>query len=107
MLRGTFVALITPFAGEEIDEPRLRDLVDWLIANRVDGLVPCGTTGETPSLSDTEWQRVAAVVIEQAAGRVPGDRRYGNKFHDGHDSTNPRGARVGCDRCHGRHALLQ
>ncbi|ACM05517.1 4-hydroxy-tetrahydrodipicolinate synthase [Thermomicrobium roseum] len=71
MLRGTFVALITPFAGEEIDEPRLRDLVDWLIANRVDGLVPCGTTGETPSLSDTEWQRVAAVVIEQAAGRVP------------------------------------
>ncbi len=71
MLEGTFVAVITPFADEKIDEPALGRLIDWLLAEGVDGLVPCGTTGETPSLTDTEWQRVAALVIERTAGRVP------------------------------------
>ncbi len=71
MLNGTFVALITPFVDGEIDEQALALLVDWLIDQGVDGLVPCGTTGETPSLTDEEWQRVAALVIERAAGRVP------------------------------------
>ncbi|MCX7622440.1 MAG: 4-hydroxy-tetrahydrodipicolinate synthase [Thermomicrobium sp.] len=71
MLRGTFVALITPFLGERIDEDALGRLVDWTIACGVDGLVPCGTTGETPSLTDDEWQRVATLVIERTAGRVP------------------------------------
>jgi len=71
MLAGTFVALITPFAEDRIDERALARLVDWLIAEGVDGLVPCGTTGETPSLTDDEWRRVAELVIERAAGRVP------------------------------------
>ena len=71
MFQGTFVALITPFTGDRIDEPALGRLVDWLIDQGVDGLVPCGTTGETPSLTEEEWQRVAALVIERAAGRVP------------------------------------
>ncbi len=71
MLHGTFVALITPFTEGAVDEQALARLVDWLIDEGVDGLVPCGTTGETPSLTDEEWQCVAALVIERAAGRVP------------------------------------
>ncbi|MCX2726449.1 4-hydroxy-tetrahydrodipicolinate synthase [Thermomicrobium sp. 4228-Ro] len=71
MLEGTFVALITPFTSEGIDERALARLVDWLIDQGVDGLVPCGTTGETPSLTEDEWRRVATLVIERAAGRVP------------------------------------
>lgn len=71
MLEGTFVAVITPFVGEMLDEQALGRLVDWLITEGVDGLVPCGTTGETPSLTDDEWRRVAELVIERTAGRVP------------------------------------
>ncbi len=71
MLSGTFVALVTPFVGDRIDEEALLRLVDWHLSEGVDGFVPCGTTGETPSLSEAEWQRVAALVIERVAGRVP------------------------------------
>lgn len=71
MFRGTFTALITPFRNGEIDEPRLRSLVEGQIRAGIDGLVPCGTTGETPTLSETEQDRVISVVVQQAAGRVP------------------------------------
>ncbi len=74
MIRGTFTALITPFrAGgvDQIDEPALRSLVDAQIAGGISGLVPCGTTGETPTLTETEQDRVIATVVEQARGRVP------------------------------------
>ncbi len=74
MIRGTFTALITPFrAGDpsQIDEPALRELVDAQVAGGISGLVPCGTTGETPTLSETEQDRVIAIVVEQARGRVP------------------------------------
>lgn len=71
MLKGTFVALITPFHHDTIDEPALTRLVNWLISEGADGLVPCGTTGEAPSLSEAEWHRVCELVIERTAGRVP------------------------------------
>ena len=71
MLRGSFVALVTPFADGELDLGTLRYLVEWQICEGSDGLVPCGTTGETPTLSDREWRQVIETVIEQAAGRVP------------------------------------
>lgn len=71
MLRGSFVALVTPFADGELDLGILRDLVEWQIREGTDGLVPCGSTGETPTLSEREWRLVIETVIEQAAGRVP------------------------------------
>jgi len=74
MIRGTFTALITPFrAGDatQIDESALRSLVEAQIAGGISGLVPCGTTGETPTLSEAEQERVIAIVVEQARGRVP------------------------------------
>ena len=71
-LRGCGTALVTPFNQDgSIDEPALRNLVAWQIESGIDFLVPCGTTGETPTLSHDEWLHVIDVTIEVAAGRVP------------------------------------
>jgi 4-hydroxy-tetrahydrodipicolinate synthase len=71
MFRGTITALITPFRHGEIDEPALRGLVETQIRAGIAGLVPCGTTGETPTLSEEEQDRIIQIVVEQSAGRVP------------------------------------
>src|SRR4051812_19462152 len=71
-LHGCGTALVTPFHQDgSIDEPALRNLVAWQIESGIDFLVPCGTTGETPTLSHDEWLRVIDITIEVAAGRVP------------------------------------
>lgn len=70
-LAGCYTALITPFRDGQIDVPALRALVERQIAGGVSGLVPCGTTGEAPALTATEWDRVVSTVIETARGRVP------------------------------------
>ncbi len=71
-LRGCGTALVTPFNQDgSIDEPALRDLVRWQVESGIDFLVPCGTTGETPTLSHDEWLRVVDLTIETAEGRVP------------------------------------
>src|SRR6185503_19599939 len=70
--RGCGTALVTPFHQDgSIDEQALRNLVSWQIESGIDFLVPCGTTGETPTLTHEEWLRVIDVTIEVAAGRVP------------------------------------
>ena len=69
--QGSFVALVTPFRNGQVDEAKLRDLVDFHVANGTDGLVPCGTTGESPTLSHEEHKRVVAAVVEAARGRIP------------------------------------
>jgi 4-hydroxy-tetrahydrodipicolinate synthase len=71
-LQGCGTALVTPFTdGGEVDYPALRALVEWQIAERIDFLVPCGSTGEAQTLDDSERERVVAAVVETAAGRVP------------------------------------
>ena len=70
-LAGTWTALITPFRHDEIDVVALRLLVETNIAGGVSGLVACGTTAETPTLTTAEADRVIEIVVEQAAGRVP------------------------------------
>src|SRR5436305_3263102 len=70
--RGCGTALVTPFKKDgSIDEPALRSVVEWQIESKIDFLVPCGTTGETPTLTREEWLRVIDIVIETGAGRVP------------------------------------
>ncbi|MCC6777663.1 MAG: 4-hydroxy-tetrahydrodipicolinate synthase [Hyphomicrobiales bacterium] len=69
--RGSFTALVTPFSNGCVDEKAFRDLVDWQIAEGTDGLVPVGTTGESPTLSHEEHQQVVEWCVEQAKGRVP------------------------------------
>jgi len=71
-LRGCGTALVTPFKKDgSLDEPALRSLVAWQVESNIDFLVPCGTTGETPTLSREEWLRVIEITIEVADGRVP------------------------------------
>lgn len=70
-LRGSMVALVTPFRGGAVDEAALRDLARWQIDNGTDGLVPCGTTGEGATLSGDELFRVVRACVEEARGRVP------------------------------------
>jgi 4-hydroxy-tetrahydrodipicolinate synthase len=70
--RGVFTALITPFKlNSEVDEEALKELVDFQIANNVDGIVPCGTTGESPTLSHDEHDRVIELTIRYVNKRVP------------------------------------
>lgn len=72
MLQGSITALVTPFTPEgAFDEKAFRAFVDWQIAEGTSGLVPVGTTGESPTLSHDEHHRVVKVCIEQAGGRVP------------------------------------
>jgi len=70
-LKGSIPALITPMNNGEIDEPALRQLIAWLIAEGSHGLVPCGTTGESPTLTMDEHRRVIQVCVEAANGRLP------------------------------------
>ncbi len=71
-LRGCGTALVTPFKADgSIDECAFRSLTQWQIESGIDFLVPCGTTGETPTLSHDEWLRVIDIAIEVTAGRVP------------------------------------
>jgi len=71
MFSGSIPALVTPFRDGAFDEAAFRRLVDWQIEGGSSALVPCGTTGESSTLSNAEHHRVIEVCIEQAAGRVP------------------------------------
>lgn len=71
MFKGSFVALITPFKNGKVDEAAFVKHVEWQIAQGTHGLVPCGTTGESPTLSHDEHKRVVQLCIETARGRVP------------------------------------
>jgi 4-hydroxy-tetrahydrodipicolinate synthase len=69
--RGSFTALVTPFKNGSVDQAALRGLVDWQIAEGTAGLVPVGTTGESPTLSHEEHHQVVEWCVEQSHGRVP------------------------------------
>ncbi len=71
MFKGSFVALVTPFKDGAIDEAALEALVEWHIAEGTHGLVPVGTTGESPTLTHAEHERVIEIVVDKAAKRVP------------------------------------
>ncbi len=71
MFEGVLTALVTPFRDGQVDEPALRNLVERQIEAGVDGLVPCGSTGEAATLSHAEHRRVVEIVVDAARGRVP------------------------------------
>lgn len=71
MFSGSIPALVTPFCDGSFNETHFRNLVDWQIEQGSSALVPCGTTGESSTLSNAEHHRVIEVCVEQAAGRVP------------------------------------
>jgi 4-hydroxy-tetrahydrodipicolinate synthase len=69
-LKGVFTALITPMTNEGIDEAAYASLIEWQISQGVHGIVPCGTTGESPTLSHAEHKRLIEIAVKVAAGRV-------------------------------------
>ncbi len=71
MIKGAIVAIVTPFKTGKVDEEGLRSLIEFQIQNGTDGIVPCGTTGESATLSYDEHNRVIDVTIEAVGGRVP------------------------------------
>jgi len=71
MFKGAMVALVTPFKGVKVDEGGLRTLIEFQIKNGTEGIVPCGTTGESATLSHEEHERVIEITIEAVARRVP------------------------------------
>ncbi len=71
MFQGSIVAIVTPFINGAVDEEKLRELVEFQIENGTDAIVPCGTTGESSTLSYVEHDRVIQVVVEQVNKRVP------------------------------------
>ena len=71
MFKGSFAALVTPFKDGAVDEAALEALVEWHIAEGTHGLVPVGTTGESPTLTHAEHERIIEIVVNKAARRVP------------------------------------
>ena len=72
MFKGAITAIVTPFRmNGELDEESLRNLIEFQIKNKIDGIVPCGTTGESPTLDYGEHDRVIEIVVDTAKGRVP------------------------------------
>jgi 4-hydroxy-tetrahydrodipicolinate synthase len=71
MINGSITALVTPFKDGSVDETAFQDFIEWQITSGIHGLVPCGTTGETATLTDTEHRRVIELCVEAANGRVP------------------------------------
>jgi 4-hydroxy-tetrahydrodipicolinate synthase len=71
MFRGAMVAIVTPFKNNQIDENALRELIEFQIANGTDAIVPCGTTGESATLTHEEHDRVIEITIEAVKKRVP------------------------------------
>ena len=71
MLKGSLVALITPFRNGTVDEKAFQSFVDWQIEQGTHGVIPCGTTGESPTLSHAEHKRVVELCVEVAKGRIP------------------------------------
>src|SRR5438132_587661 len=71
MFTGAMTAMVTPFRNGRVDEARLKEQVEYQIAQGIDGLVPVGTTGESPTLDFDEHKRVIRLTVEYAKGRVP------------------------------------
>ena len=80
-LKGLFTALVTPFKNGEVDVRAFQDFVNWQISEGVHGLVPVGTTGESPTLSHAEHKKIIELCIEVAKGQSDSDGRHGVKQH--------------------------
>ena len=97
MFEGSFVAIITPFRDGAIDEAALRNLIERQISGGTHGIVPCGTTGESATLTHAEHQRVISITVEQANKRVPVLAGTGSNSTDEAISLTKHAKRTGAD----------
>ena len=87
MFRGTYTALVTPFKNDEIDVDALESLIETQIAGGISGIVPVGTTGESPTLSCGERHHLIELAVTGGARALPGDRRHRLQLHPRRDRT--------------------
>lgn len=99
MFKGAFTAIVTPFSGGQIDTQALRNHVDFQIESGIDGLVPCGTTGEASTLSHDEHIEVVRITVKHAAGRVPIIAGSGSNSTSEALQLTKRVKEVGADAC--------
>ncbi|MFA5090950.1 MAG: 4-hydroxy-tetrahydrodipicolinate synthase [Candidatus Omnitrophota bacterium] len=97
MFRGSIVAIVTPFRNGKIDEKKLKELVKFHVKNGTAGIVPCGTTGESATLSWAEHERVIEITIEAAAGKVPVIAGTGSNSTDEAIMLTRQAAKAGAD----------
>lgn len=97
LFTGSIVALVTPFKQGKLDEDKLRQLVDFHVANGTSAIVPCGTTGESATLTHEEHGRVVSIVVEQAAKRVKVLAGAGSNSTDEAIRLNRHAQKVGAD----------
>src|SRR5476649_2648880 len=96
-IQGSIPALVTPMRGGKVDEQAFRKFVSWQIEQGSSGLVPCGTTGESPTLSHEEHMRVVELCVQEAAGRVPVIAGAGSNSTDEAIALTRHAKDVGCD----------
>ena len=99
MFKGAIVAIATPFKKGKVDEEALRGLVEFQIKNGTDGIVPCGTTGEAPTLSYEEHEKVIELTVKYAAGRVPVIAGTGSNCTDEAIELTNKAKKLGADAC--------
>jgi 4-hydroxy-tetrahydrodipicolinate synthase len=99
MFTGAFTAMVTPFRNGKVDEVRLREQVEYQIAQGIDGLVPVGTTGESPTLDFAEHERVISLTVEYARKRVPVIGGTGGNATTEAMELHRHAKAAGCDAC--------
>jgi 4-hydroxy-tetrahydrodipicolinate synthase len=99
MFSGAMTALVTPFRNGKVDEARLREQVEYQIAQGIDGLVPVGTTGESPTLDFAEHERVISLTVEFAKKRVPVIAGTGGNATTEAMELHRHAKSAGCDAC--------
>src|SRR5262245_16162227 len=97
MFSGSIVALVTPFRNNSVDEAAFKDLIDWHLAEGTDGFVPVGTTGESPTLSHAEHERVIELCVDTVGGRAPVIAGTGSNSTDEAISLTRHAKAVGAD----------
>ena len=98
-LKGVFTALVTPFRDGSVDEKALKKLINFQLAGGVDGIVPCGTTGEAPTLSYEEHEKVIELTVKYAAGKVPVIAGTGSNCTDEAIELTRKAKKLGADAC--------
>lgn len=97
MFKGSIVAIVTPFKNGNVDEEKLRDLIEFQIKNGTSGIVPCGTTGESATLSFEEHERVIEITVEQVKKRIPVIAGTGSNSTEEAIMLTKHAAKVGAD----------
>lgn len=97
MIKGSIVAIVTPFTKGKVDDKKFRKLIEFQIKNGTDGIVPCGTTGESPTLSHEEHHRVIEICVDAVKGRVPVIAGTGSNSTDEAIALTQHAAKVGAN----------